>query len=66
MLVEQLGDCFGSRALEIVHQDDALAVFFQLAHHRFDDLFGLAHGEIERIHVGGEDRDVALADELGE
>jgi hypothetical protein len=50
----------GGGVLEIVHQDDALALLPQLPYHRVDHLLGLAHLEIERVDVGREDRDVAL------
>ena len=42
-----------------------LPCFLSLSMHRLDDLLGLAHLEVERVHVGGEDRNVALA-EIGD
>ena len=42
-----------------------LPCFFKLRHHRLDDLLGLAHLEVEGVHVGREDGDVALA-EIGD
>ena len=51
----------GRRLLEVVHQYDAFAVLLELFHHRVDDLVRLPHFEVERIHVGGEDAEIALA-----
>src|SRR5207244_2057080 len=50
--------------LEIVQQHDAFAMLLQFVHHRLPDLFGLAHLEVEGVHVGREDADVALAEIL--
>ena len=36
----------GGVLLEIVHQDDALAVLLELVHHRLDDLFGFVQLEV--------------------
>jgi hypothetical protein len=47
--------------VEIVHQDDALAVLLELPNGRVDHLLRLAHLEIERVDVGREDRNVALS-----
>src|SRR6187401_2379148 len=47
--------------LEIMHQDDAFAVLLELLHHRCDDLLGLAHLEVERVHIGRENTEVTLA-----
>src|SRR5262249_31593811 len=52
--------------LEIVHQHDAFAMLLQFIHHRLPDLLGLAHFEVEGIHVSGEDRDVALTEIVDE
>ena len=46
--------------LEVMHQDDAFAVLFELAHHRFDHVFRLVQLEITRVDVGGEHSDIAL------
>src|SRR5260221_1195784 len=59
-IVEQVHRGLGRRTLEIVHQHDAFAMLLQFFHHRLPDLLGLAHFEVEGIHVGREDRDVAL------
>src|SRR4051794_21094587 len=46
---EQGRQCFAGTLLEIVHQDDALALLVELGHHRLDNLLGTAGPEIERI-----------------
>src|SRR6266568_3778295 len=51
--------------VEGVPEDHALGVLFQFRHDRGDYLLGLVDFKIERIHVGGEDADVACA-EIGE
>src|SRR6516165_11009094 len=61
-LLEQLRHRFGGRMLEVMHQDDAFAVLPQLGHHRLDDLPRVAHFEVERVHISGEDTDIAFAD----
>src|SRR3974390_1428906 len=61
-LLEQLRHRFGGRMLEVMHQDNAFAVLPQLGHHRLDDLLRLAHFEVERVHISGEDSGVAFAD----
>ena len=48
--------------LEVVHQDDAFTVLFELLHNRCDDLLGFAHLEVKRVHVGRENADVTLPD----
>ena len=48
--------------LEVVHEDDALAVLLQLRHNRGNYLLGLAHLEVKRVHIGGEDADVSCAE----
>ena len=40
--LEQLGQGFRGVLLEVVHQDDALALAFELLHHGLDHLLGLA------------------------
>src|SRR5262249_27844751 len=65
-IIEQVHRCLGRRMLEIVHQHDAFAMLLQFFHHRLPDLLGLAHFEVEGIHVGREDRDVALAEIVDE
>jgi hypothetical protein len=47
-LAKQLRECLGGMVLEVVHQDDAFAVLFKLAHHRFDHVFRLVQLEIAR------------------
>jgi hypothetical protein len=47
---------------KIMHQHNAFAVFLQLRQHRLPDLLRLAHLEVEGVHVGGEDGDVARAE----
>ena len=64
-LIEQGRQRLGGRLLEVVHQDDALALPLELGHHRLDDVVGLAHFEIEAVEVVREDRDVALT-QIGE
>ncbi len=64
-LLEQFRRRFRGAMLEVVHQDDALAVLGELGHDRFDDLLRLVNLEIERVHVGGEDADIARA-EIGD
>ena len=61
MHVMDLGCGVGGCTLEIVQQDNTFAVFLQLGQHRADDLLGLADLEVEGIHVGRENGDVALA-----
>src|SRR5271165_7491476 len=61
-VVEQIGYGLRRCMLEVVHQHDAFAVLLQLRHHRLSDLLGLAHLEVEGVHVGGKDRDIALAE----
>src|SRR5262245_10298029 len=51
-IIEQVHRGLGGGMLEIVDQHDAFAMLLQFFHHRLADLFGLAHLEIERIHVG--------------
>jgi hypothetical protein len=51
--------------LEVVHENDALAVLFQLGHHRFDHLFRPIQFEVEGIDAGRENSDVTLA-EIGQ
>src|SRR5258708_1554522 len=65
-IVEQVHRGLGRRMLEIVQQHDAFAMLLQLFHHRLPDLLGLAHFEVEGIHVGGENGDVALAEIVDE
>jgi hypothetical protein len=48
--------------LEIVHENDALAVLLQFHHDRGDYRFGFVDFEIEGINIGGEDADVAGAE----
>src|SRR5262249_41166922 len=60
-LLEQIRNRFGGGLLEVVHQNDALAVLLQLFHYRGDYLLRLAHLEVERIHVGGENAEIAFA-----
>ena len=48
--------------LEVVHQDDALAVLVDLAHHVVDDGLRLACLEVEGVEIAGENRDVAGAE----
>src|SRR4029077_7042347 len=48
--------------LEVVHQDNALAVLLQTRHYRGDYLLGLTDLEVERVHISGEDADVACAE----
>src|SRR3974390_857628 len=65
-LLQDLRHGLGGRRLEVMHQDDAFAVFLELRHHRLHDLLGLAHFEVERIEVGREDADGSLAEILYE
>jgi hypothetical protein len=44
-----------------VHQDDAFAMLFELAHHRFDHLFRLVKLEVARVDIGGEHSDIEYA-----
>jgi hypothetical protein len=53
-LAEQFWQRLGGMVLEVVHQDDALAVFFQLAHHRFDHFFRLVQLEVAGVDIGRE------------
>jgi hypothetical protein len=50
-IIEQIHRGLSSGMLEIVHQHDAFAMLLQFFHHRLPDLLGLAHFEVERIHV---------------
>ena len=56
---ENLRKPMRGRLLEVVHEQNALAVFFELGIDRGNHLLGLAHFEVERIHVGREHRDIA-------
>ena len=47
-LADQFRDRLGGVVLEIVYQDDALAVLLKLFHHRFDHVFRLVQLEIAR------------------
>src|SRR5262249_22706776 len=60
-LLEEVRRGLCGRLLEVVHQDNALPVLLELLHDRCDDLFGFAHLEVERIHVGGENANIAFA-----
>src|SRR5262249_16266162 len=59
-LADQFGDRLGGVVLEIVYQDDAFAVLFELAHHRFNHVFGLVQLEVTGVDVGRERPDIAL------
>jgi len=61
-LGEELRHRFRGRLLEVMHQHNAFAVLLQLRHDRLHHLFGLAHLEVERVHVRGDDRNVAFAE----
>ena len=60
-LLEQFRNGFGGVLLEVVHQHDAFAVLVELGQDRLDDALRRAHREVERIHVGRPDADIALA-----
>src|SRR2546421_10551244 len=48
--------------LEIMHQDDALALLVELGHHGVDDLRGVLCPEVKGIEVAGKYRDVSGAE----
>jgi hypothetical protein len=61
-LPEQFRQSFGRVAVEIVQEDNTLAPFFQLCHHRINHLRWLVHGEVARVDVCRKDRNVALGE----
>ena len=58
--LQYFGQGFRGVLVEVVHQDDALALLVQLLEDDVDDLLGVARLEVEGVEVAGEDRDVAL------
>src|SRR5437016_4067306 len=46
-VIENLRDSVRSRVLEIVHQDDSLAVLLELGDHGLSHLLGTAHFKVE-------------------